>query len=100
MRNFIVNAILGVAAVQGVSTSSMLQTESMSYYSGRLSDKITAGDSILVSCPYTDSRSDRLHDRVRVRIHGIQTATADAKTDDTTTFYFDFEDMGLDDNTI
>ena len=51
-------------------------------------------------CPYNDARSDRLHDGANVTIHGIQTASAAAKTDDPVTFYFDFEDLGLKDNTV
>ena len=33
-------------------------------------------------------------------INGVQTASADGKTDDPTTMYFSFEDMGLSNNNI
>ena len=51
-------------------------------------------------CNYNDNRDDRVHNGTNATIHGIQTASADDKTDDPVTMWFSFEDLGLDDNTV
>ena len=96
MKNFFINAILGVAVVQGVTVSTMSQCAS----TAMISSDISSGDSVFLNCPYNDNRKDRVHTRAHVTIDGMQTATADDKVDDPVTMWFSFEDMGLKDNTI
>ena len=100
MKSFIVNAIMGAAAVQAVSVQSMSQLTSQS---GRFSSQIDAGDAIYVHCPYVrydgDDSSD-LHNSADVDIDGLQVATADDKTDDPVDFLFNFENMGKANNVM
>ena len=101
MKSFIVNAIMGAAAVQAVSVQSMAQLTSEA--ERRFSSRIRTGDAVYVNCLYTrykeDDSSD-LHDSAEVDIDGLQIATADNKTDDPVDFLFFFENMGLPDNTM
>jgi len=52
-----------------------------------------------VNCPYYSARSGS-NRRSKGVIMGVQSATADDKTDDKTTFYFDFNRLDLKDNEL
>ena len=51
-------------------------------------------------CPYVQYRPQRLHRRANVAVDGVQVATGLNKDDDTVDFFFAFENMSYEDNTI
>ena len=51
-------------------------------------------------CPYVQYRPQRLHRRANVAVDGVQVATGYNKDDDTVDFFFAFENMSYEDNTI
>lgn len=100
MKSFIVNAIMGAAAVQAVSVQTMSQVTAEAM---RFGGSIDSGDAIYVNCPFKKNKSkdySGLHDSANVDIDGVQVATADDKEDDDVNFLFMFENMGLDNNTM
>ena len=101
MKSFFTKALLGVAAVQGARVSIMSQSTAEAEAESQISTpNHKAGKSEYIRCPYNDNMKDRLHNGLHVTIDGVQTATADNKTDDPVTMYFSFEDMGLENNNL
>ena len=100
MKSFFTMALLGVVAVQGISVSSTAEQGNRNKNERDLSDSIKEGKSVIVSCPYNDNRKDKLHNGLSVAVNGMQTASANDKTDDSVEFWFSFEKLGLKDNTV
>ena len=101
MKSFIVNAIMGAAAVQAVTVQSMTQLTSES--ERRFSSQIDAGDPLYVHCPYVryeEKDSSGIHDSAHVDIDGLQVATTDDKMDDPVDFLFFFENLGKANNVM
>ena len=95
MKSFIINALMGVAAVQGVSV------ESMAKLSAQInSSRITAGKPIYVRCPFIKNTRNKVFLNTSVSIDGEQVASADNKTDDPVNFLFSFKNLNAPVNTV
>ena len=100
MKSFFTMALLGVVAVQGISVSSTAEQGRRSRNARNMNDQVKEGKSVIVSCPYNDNRKDKLHNGLTVKVNGMQTASADNKTDDNVEMWFSFEKLGKDNNTV